>query len=253
MAEGFSDSDGTVEDLRRYLGELGYERAVVFAPLRGSAWREHGGGDPNEWLFNSIEGDSRFIPWITVNEAGPEAAARLEESAKRGARGIKFHPAVARIAIADPSLEEFYSLAEKLSLPVLFHTGPHGWLLDKYRPLRVDEVAYRHPRLPLIIEHLGGAGLVRETYAVLQNGASVYGGLTTCLPTDATWHVPAAEVKSLLDKFGAERFVFGSDYPYNAVEANRRALKVLKEMGLSSADLSLVVSGNLERLDSLAG
>ena len=102
-----------------------------------------------------------------------------------GARGVKFHPPVIKVPINDPSLAEFYSLAESWRLPVLFHTGPHGWQLSAYQPMRVDEVAQRHPKLPLIIEHLGGKAFVRETYAVMQNNRNVYGGLATCLPPDA--------------------------------------------------------------------
>ena len=54
-------------------------------------------------------------------------------------------------------------------------------------------------------------------------------------------------------KFGAERFIFGADFPYNSVEENRKALEVLKGMGLSLSDVSLIVSGNLERLMSRVG
>ncbi|MEK7767466.1 MAG: amidohydrolase family protein, partial [bacterium] len=173
----------------------------------------------------------------------------LREAAGRGARGVKFHPPVVHLAINDPSLEKFYGVAEALRLPVLYHTGPHGWHLNRYNPLLVDEVAQRHPKLPLIIEHLGGEAFVHETFAVMQNNPNVYGGLATCLPADAGWRVPASRVRELIREFGADRFVFGADFPYNTVETNRRAVEVLKGLDLPHADVSLIVSGNLERLN----
>jgi predicted TIM-barrel fold metal-dependent hydrolase len=114
----------------------------------------------------------------------------------------------------------------------------------------VDQVAQRHPDLPLVIDHLGGAAFVRETYAVMQNNPNVYGGLTTCLNEDAGWHVPADEIKALLKRFGASRFCFGSDFPYNTLDQNKKALAVLKSFKLSPADHALVLSGNLERLNA---
>ncbi len=242
--EGIGDEVGGIEHLGRYVGELGYERAVTFAPFQ--RWFD---GDPNRWLLETVKGDDRFIPWVTVNEPGQAAVDLLRTHGPQGARGVKFHPPIVKIPINDPSLAEFYALAESWRLPILYHTGPHGWNLERYQPLRVDEVAQRHPKLPLIIEHLGGKAFVRETYAVMQNNPNVYGGLATCLPEDASWHVPAAEVKELIAAFGADRFIFGADFPYNSVEANRRALEILKSFGLPPADLSLILSGNLERLN----
>lgn len=237
--------DFSLEALGRYVGELGYDRAVVFAPF--AQWFE---GDPNAWLLESVRRERRFVPWVTINEPGAAAAAALRRALDDGARGVKFHPPVVRIAINDPTLEAFYGLAEEARVPVLYHTGPHGWYLNRYHPMLVDEIAQRHPKLPLIVEHLGGEAFVHETRAVLQNNRNVYAGLATCLPEGASWHVPGATVRGLIGAFGADRFVFGADFPYNAVETNRRAIQILKDLELPAADLPLIVSGNLERLDA---
>lgn len=237
--------DGSLEHLGRYAGELGYDHAVVFAPF--ARWFD---GDPNAWLLDAVRGQERFIPWATINAAGAQAASDLKAAIGRGARGVKFHPPVVRIAINDPTLEAFYGLAEEARLPILYHTGTHNWFLNRYNPLLVDEVAQRHPKLPLIIEHLGGLPFYRETEAVLRNNKNVSGGLATCLPEDAWWHVPPAEVLRLIRVLGAERFVFGADFPYNSVETNRTAMQILRDLKLPAGDLALILSGNLERLDA---
>lgn len=239
----YPEEFGLVEQLARYTGELGYDRAVVFAPFQ--QWID---GDPNAWLLDAVRGDRRFVPWLTL-QAGGDAAAGMLRTHGAGARGVKFHPPLIGVAINDPSLGEFYARAEARRLPILYHTGPHGWFLNRYNPMLVDEVAQRHPKLPLVVEHLGGEAFVHETRAVMQNNRNVYAGLATCLPDDAGWHVPTAAVKRLIEAFGADRFIFGADYPYNSVETNRRAMQVLKDLNLPAADLSLILSGNLERLD----
>lgn len=247
MWDQLGGDDGTFEHLGAYLGETGFERAVVFAPFR--QWFD---GDPNRWLLDEVAGKEKFIPFITINDMA-SAAGDLRAGAGRGARGVKFHPAITKIAVNDPGLDEFYSLAEELRVPVLIHTGPHGWFLSRYRPALVDEVARRYPRLPLVIEHLGGAGLARETFAVMQNSPNTYGGLATCLTADAGWFVPTEEVAFMVKKFGADRFIFGSDFPWNSAENTRKAMEVLRNLKLPRVDLELILSGNMERLASSAG
>jgi len=255
LESGGEPHDGSLARLGRYLGELGYERAVVFAPF--AAWFE---GQPNDWLLEAVKAERlarpegpgsgpRFIPWMTLNRPGHAAASELRRLAAGGIRGIKLHPPVVRIAIDDPALDESYAVAEALRLPILCHTGPHGWHLDRYRPLLVDRVAQKFPRLPLIIEHLGGQAFVQDTFAVMQNNRNVYAGLATCLPEASSWHVPSVDVARLVRTFGAERFVFGADFPYNSVEENRKALAVLQGLGLPPPELRLILSGNLERLN----
>ena len=247
MWDQLGENDGTFEALCAFLGETGFERAVVFAPFR--QWFE---GDPNKWLLDAVAGNDRYVPFITINEAAT-AVDDLRSGFKRGAKGVKFHPAITRIAIDEPALGDFYKLAEEMRMPVLIHTGPHGWFLSKYRPILVDEVARNHPKLPLIIEHLGGAGLVRETYAVMQNSPNTYGGFTTCLTADSGWHVPTEEAAILIRKFGADRFIFGADFPWNQADNTRKARKVMEGMKMPGVDLELVLSGNMERLVSSVG
>ena len=239
------EQDGILEALDGYLSRLGFDRAVVFAPFR--RWFD---GDPNRWLLEKVRGDARLIPWVTLNEGGTAATAMLAEMEPLGARGVKFHPPIVELAVNDSGLEDFYALAERMRLPVLYHMGPHGWDLDKYRPVLVDEVAKRHPDLPLIIEHLGGAGFARETLSVMRDNGNILGGLTTCLPAGASWHVPPNEVRMMIRELGSERFIFGSDFPYNTGGENLAAIEVLDGFGLSPADRALILSGNLMRLDS---
>jgi len=245
MWEESPERYGLPEQLRLYMSELGFEKAVAFAPFQ--EWMD---GDPNAWLLKTVRGDARFVPWITVNGTGELALETLREHGPRGVRGIKFHPPVIEVAINDKGLEPFYGLAERWRLPILYHTGPHGWELAKYNPMLVDQVAQRHPDLPLIVDHLGGRAFAHETWAVMQNNKNVYGGLTTCLTEDAGWFVPPEQVKAMLKRFGAERFCMGSDFPYNTVAQIRKQVAVLKGFKLPADDLTRIVSGNLERLIS---
>jgi len=247
MWDQLGADDGTFSHLGAYLGETGFERAVVFAPFQ--RWFA---GDPNRWLLDEVAGRERYVPFVTLNDTA-SAVDVLRLGIERGAKGVKFHPAITRIAVNDAGLDGFYALAEEKRMPVLIHTGPHGWFLSKYQPMLIDEVARRHPRLPLVIEHIGGAGLVREALAVMQNSPNTYAGLASCLTADAGWFVPTEEVAFMIKKFGADRFVFGADFPWNSAENTRKSMEVLGRLKLPSVDLELVLSGNMERLIASAG
>jgi predicted TIM-barrel fold metal-dependent hydrolase len=239
--------DGSLKKLAGVLPQIGYDRAVVFAPFQ--LWFE---GDPNAWLLEHVKGDPRFVPWVCINQA-EGAAEMLAKAIQAGAKGIKFHPPIIELAPDDPRLDAFYGLAESRSLPILYHAGPHGWDLDRYRPSRLGKVAAKFPKLAIICEHLGGAEFCEETWQVMEKHEKVMGGLASCLPQDATWHVPNAALKAALKRFGPSRFVFGMDFPYNSLDYTRTCLQVLDDLIPSPEDRRLVLSGNLEGLLEDAG
>jgi predicted TIM-barrel fold metal-dependent hydrolase len=243
LSGGKGKEDGSKKKLLAYLKALGYERAVVFAPFK-AYFKE----DPNAWVLKEFGGDPRFVPWATLNERGLEAASMLSRLGPGQIKGVKWHPPITKIGLDDRELRQFFSLAEYWRLPIVIHTGPHGWDPERYSPKLVTSIARRHPKLPLIIEHLGGQKLASETWRVMELRPNVFGGLTSCLLEEATWHVPAKEIASKIREFGASRFIFGADFPYNSASYNLRSIQVLKSMDLPPSDLELILSGNLEGL-----
>ncbi len=215
MPEGSLDSSdpqaGTVATLLDIMDELGIERAVAFAPLPGYVEDAY---QANQWLWEQVRDNRRLEGFMTLNPTDSRSLAIAEEFAEKGLRGIKTHPPIYRARIDDEAAYPFYELAAGLRLPILFHTGVHGWLLDNYRPLLVDRIAQQFPDLQIIVEHMGGWEFFGEALAVVRNNRNCYAGITSVLDEDWAWYIPPELLRRMISLVGSERIIFGTDYPF---------------------------------------
>jgi len=244
---------GTLPALEEILADVGGARAVCFAPFgfEGGRWEKIGAGlDRNLWLAQELRTRPNLLGFATVYPQDHDAPEQLRRAIAAGLVGAKLHPPVMRFRIDDPALEPFWQAAEELGIPVSIHTGAHGWSLRYYMPLLLDEVAQRHRRLPIIIEHIGGEAFFDQALAVLHNNENCYAGLTQCSGRDPKYALESARRDRLLKSVGAERIVYGLDYPWN--EDNPAALKNdlawVRSWAISGEDQQKILGGNLARL-----
>jgi predicted TIM-barrel fold metal-dependent hydrolase len=121
----------------------------------------------------------------------------------------------------DPRMEPIYALAEELDIPVglHMHPGPPGAPYPPFgmtqmrastgRPLQLEEVLVRHPKLRLYVMHAGWPFL-DETVALLYSHPQVYVELGVI-----DWSQPPAEfhryLQRLVEAGYGKRIMFGSD------------------------------------------
>lgn len=234
---------GTIDVLKKWMAELGIEKAVGFAPFYYQM-----SDDPNEWLHGAIKDEPCLIGYATINPGDENAPQQLREHVKRGFRGEKFHPPIFKVQINDPAIDGFYSAAEELGIPIQYHTGVHGWFLSKYEPILIDDVAQRHPKLPLIIGHVGGTAFFDQALAVLQNNRNCYAELAQTRRESVAWHLSADRIKLLLRAIGPGRIIYGADFPYNDLQIIRDDIEWIRSWGLSNDDTEKILGGNIARL-----
>ncbi len=236
---------GTLGELQRIMQALDIDRAVAFAPYEAQQ-----GVEANQWLAQELENYPQIIGFATVNPADRDAPAQIEAAIQQGLVGLKMHPPVFQVALDDPTIEPYWEAAEAARLPISIHTGVHGWYLRRYMPILLDDVAYRHPRLPLIIEHLGGGAMFDQALAVLQDKKNCYAGLTQTSGRYLAYALGPEHLQLLLDTVGPERIIYGADYPWskNNLEGIRDDIAWIQSWGLSSEDEANILGGNLEQL-----
>lgn len=243
---------GSLEHLTKIIDELGIDKAVLFAPFIYQI--PEGWHCCNQWLHELIQGKQRFFGFITVDPLDANSIPILEEFAAKGFVGIKFHPPVVKARIDDPKIEPFYAKAEKLNLPIVFHTGVHGWRLNYYRPMLLDKVAQDHPQLKIIVEHMGEFEFFREALAVVRNNPNCYAGITGILHKgeSAGWQASNELTRLLLkDRDWAvspQRIIYGTDFPYNGFLEIKRDLEIIHSWNLPRADQEGILGENLEKL-----
>jgi hypothetical protein len=161
-------------------------------------------------LLSSVQGNSRLIPFASVEPRDPKRVAKLATYVKSGCRGLKLHPIIQDF---HPGCRECLEVIEEFSqynLPVLFHSGRTAYYLpesesESYAHLEnYTKVFACFPKVRFILGHMGmfEAGKAIEIAQILKN---VY--LETSFQ-------PAATVRRAVDKVGGDRILFGTDWPF---------------------------------------
>lgn len=126
------------------------------------------------------------------------------------------------IAPTDPRLAPYFSLAEEYDIPVAVHTGYRPRPADCCpnfnngygNPALLKPIVVRHPRLRLILLHVGGAGPNAEYFdaaiALMKAHANVYGDMSI-VATRAPRDVFHGNLRRLIDEGLLSRIMFGSD------------------------------------------
>ena len=195
------------EVLISQMDEAGISRAVLFAVEAPIVYAS------NEYVSGLCERwPDRFIGFASVNPLDSKAPGELRRAVKElGLRGLKLHPPLQQFSPDDETVFPIYDAATELNIPVVFHVGttPFGPLcrLRHANPLLIDEVAVRYPDLRIMLTHLGTLWH-NEAFMVVEKNPNVF------IDTAAyIYELPQLLTKDTITRVGADRFVFGTDYP----------------------------------------
>jgi predicted TIM-barrel fold metal-dependent hydrolase len=193
----------------------------------------------NEFVAG-IGSDSR-VPFGTVHVGLPveDNIASLE---RHGIKAVKLHPLFQRFALDDPRL---WSILDAFGsdYAVITHVGAGG---DAYTnslssPKMIRDISRQFPDLRLMACHFGGYKILDDAEEML-SGADVV--LETSWPPSLATLQPE-RVRRLIRNHGAERVIFGSDWPMTSPAEEIRAIESL---GLNDDETKAVLGGTLATL-----
>ena len=244
MPKGSMRSDGTVDDLKRLMDKCGINGVVTFAPFYQNV------ENPNEWLGREIGLDPSFIAFGTVDMTRADVKDQVEKIRDMGFKGIKLHPAHQKFNLMCERAQEVYAKAEELGLVLSFHTGIHWHRIKDYNVLLYDEIAYNFKKLKFTMEHVGGYAYFNEAVGVLCNNGNVYAGLTSVFDWEMNkyWYLNDKQLHDLVHLVGANRCIFGLDFPYNDVEKTKAGIEFIKNMRISEEDKKWILGESLRSL-----
>ncbi len=205
----------------------------------------------NRWTLEVARSEPAFIPFIGLDPSvmsPAELRDELEACAEGGARGIKLHPIVQRLAPNHPALWPVYELAREHGLPVLFHSGAFGWTPwnDLARPRAFADILEAFPDLPVVLAHLGH-GSFDEARELAERFPRIrFDTCGTITSAQVPWRLADAEVVARLRALGIERVCFGSDYPWFDPAADAAYLARLP--GLTPGEREAILEGNARQL-----
>ena len=224
---------GTLDDLIRTMDEAGVEKSVICsAAVDGEHVRK-----VNDFILAAAHAfPDRLIGYGTLHPNMKDAYAEAEYILSSGLRGVKFHPDMQHFSLCEDRTEPLYAACEG-KLPLLIHTGDRRYHYSN--PEQIPPILSRHPGLTLICAHLGGYSEWDRAEACLIN-TNV---LVDC--SSSFFCLSPGEALRLIRLYGADRVLFGSDYPMWNM---KKELENLFSLGLTPDETENILHRNAEKL-----
>ncbi len=165
----------------------------------------------NDWAAAVNNAQERIIAFGSVHPDADDFEDEIARIKQLGLHGIKLHPDYQDFMVDDKKLDPLYEAAACIGLPIIFHAGRDCMSpnLIHCTPERAAKVIKRHPKLKIILAHLGGCDMWEQVFDIIAGtGEQVY------LDTSFTLGCPDELMLKIIRKHGTDRILFGSDCPW---------------------------------------
>jgi predicted TIM-barrel fold metal-dependent hydrolase len=212
---------------------------------------------PNDRVAEIVEQyPGRFIGFVGVEPHKGDAAVREIDRCinELGLKAVALRPFMHNIYANDPQYFPIYARCEQLGVPVWLHTSVN-WTLERRmdfgRPLHLDDVCMKFPRLKVIAGH-GGWPWVNEMVALAWRHENLY--------LDFSAHRPRYMSKGgsgweMLLHFGnttiQDKVLFGSDWLNVGVHIST-IIEEVRSLPLKPDVIEKWLHGNAERVFGMA-
>jgi len=178
-------------------------------------------------LFQASQQYEGIIAFSGVDlSKGVSWEEQLKTDVEKGAKGIKLHPNIQKVALNDERTYQLMDTFKEFKLPVLFHCGVSSYYLGKDRCKEEPLFGHIHyarklvQSYPDVVFVAGHAGLFQVDDVMEQLGGF-----------DNVWvetsFQPVSKIRQLLNVFGEDKVLFGSDWPYG----NRKpAVRIMEKV-----------------------
>jgi L-fuconolactonase len=219
----FRTAPATVEDVLALMSAAGVDRAVLVQPM--SAY-----GFDNRYVVDSARRHPDRVAGVVILDTADDAGGELRAMARDGVSGVRMfaiaNPTLSRVD--DPTAQPVWDVAGELALPVIVTI-----LADQLPALR--SMLERFPDVTVALDHCGFPDL--SGGPPYEKAAGLFGLATlpnVCLKVSC--HLleqaeAAGDPRDLVDQlagaFGADRLLWGSDYP----QTHDRPYRALVDLG----------------------
>ena len=225
---------GTAEKLIEKGSAAGVSRYIVHSV----ATTAHQVRSINEFIKKEIVLHKEFIGFMTLHQdlTEEEIAHEVDWCIENGFKGVKLHPDFQKFYIDGENAEKFYIVIGD-RLPILLHIGDNRYEYSK--PQRLAKMAKKYNKVNFIAAHFGGYRCWEEVdvYEGLNN---IYFDTCSSLP-----FISPEKAKSLIEKFGVEKFFFATDFPmWDASDELGR----FNRIDLTEKEREMIFSLNVKKL-----
>lgn len=193
----------------------------------------------NSFLAEQAAAHPEFIGFGTMHPDCDDMEAEVERAIGLGLHGFKLHPDTQQVDMDDPRLMIFYEIIAG-RVPLVVHTGDYRYGYSD--PHRLVRILKAFPELVVDAAHLGGWSIYDVGYDVLHEDLLREERLFVDASSSFTW-VGRRHMRELIRMWGADRVMFGSDYP---MWDPTHELNEMLNCGLTDDELEKVLWRNAE-------
>lgn len=194
--------DAFIEKLKSCSAQIGTQRMLVCS----SAVVESQVEGINTFIAKSCSENPEFLGLAAMHPRFENYEQELDRAKSMGLVGVKFHSDFQECNIDDPNALDMYRAIAKRGMPVLFHMGDNRY--DFSAPRRLVNLMDKVPDLVVHAAHFGGYQAWDCAYDCLPISDRLVFDTSSSL-----FVLDKKKVYSFVEKFGVDKFMFGTDFP----------------------------------------
>lgn len=179
----------------------------------------------------------QFVGFATMHPLQTDWEREIERICTLNLRGVKFHPDFQGFNIDDDRMAPIYRKLAQCGLPVLLHMGDDRY--DFSAPQRLYNMMQKTPDLLCIAAHFGGYQRWSEAARYLLDGNLRFD------TSSSLWRLSKDEAVGLIHHFGADKLMFGTDFP---MWSHEEELERFLALDLTDAENDLILHQNFDNL-----
>lgn len=213
-------------DIAKSMVQNGIDLSVVFPVTQAND-----GGIVEESQRNLREADERFLCFLRFNPT--KIDTRELAKMAQGFRGFKLHPRGDRFDPLDPGLKGIFEAVQKIGKPVIIHSRKENYSYSD--PDRLVDLAGLYPKINFVFGHFADdSDIFFERISEFSNAF---------VETSIVSSPKIIEMRA--NKIGADKIIFGSDFPFSDQEIE---LMKIKKSKLSDKEKEMILYENALRL-----
>ncbi|MBR3094209.1 MAG: amidohydrolase [Clostridia bacterium] len=231
--------DGRLDTLKAVSAKAHVVHSVIFSV----ATTPHQVHSINTFIAENVRQiGGRFTGLGTLHPDSADMEADILELKALGLKGVKLHPDVQQFPIDDSRGRLICALCAKHKLPLLLHCGDYRY--DYSNVNRLIPLLEDYPDLQMIGAHFGGWSVWAQAAEALHK----YPNITVDASSTFHW-VSRDTAKKLIALYGADRVLFGSDFP---MWDPKDEIEYLLSLGLTDDELEHIFYQNAQRMFDIA-
>ncbi len=244
----FNGLNYTLSELLELMKENNVEKGLLLSPPVAA-----GSIAPNTKILELCQkSGGKLFPIVTVDPSKSKvsSALKIAKANKGYVKGFKIRLGYVQAFADEPVFSPIYEYAESLQLPVLFHTGDTALSdasLSHAHPLQLDRLANRRQDLKIVICHFGNPWMM-DVAELIYKHENVYADISGLVAGEGGKYssqylesVAAKISDAIYFAGGAEKVIFGTDYP---VETFSSGLSLVEHLKIDREDIDKIVYKN---------